>query len=79
MGIFQINEEGEIRGAINPSILAKTFIYEKKSFVFKDSKKNVIKFLNLCLQEIKTFYNKFYKLLEERTSLFEGIDTIKGQ
>lgn len=64
-GNFKV-ENGQITGNINPLLLSETFQYEEGEYVFKDTRRNVIEFLETSLNEIKHFTNNFYKILETK-------------
>jgi len=66
LGNFEINKNGEIKGNINPSILSQIVTYDEGVAVFKDSGKNVVEFLGLCLKEINEFYNVLYAIVVKR-------------
>lgn len=63
-GNFTI-KNAKIYGDINQVLLGKVLKWDNGSFVFTDTKLNVVDFLRLCLKEIKDFYLSLYKRLEE--------------
>ncbi|GGF24323.1 hypothetical protein GCM10010954_24000 [Halobacillus andaensis] len=65
MGDFKITTDGEIIGKINLQLLKETVIIENGFLIFKDSGKKVLPFLELCKEEVKSFYIELYKLLND--------------
>jgi hypothetical protein len=65
LGNFSINN-GEIHGNINSRILSEIVKYEEGEYVFNNNKRNVIEFLQLCLDEIIQFTDDLYKILESK-------------
>lgn len=63
-GNFTIRN-AKIEGNINQVLLGEVLKWDNGSFVFTDTKWNVVDFLRLCLKEIKDFYLSLYKRLEE--------------
>ncbi|MFS8606332.1 hypothetical protein LRO89_27580 [Priestia megaterium] len=64
-GNFSIRN-GKIEGNINPALLNQVFNYEEGHFVFKDTKKDVLIFLRLVLDEITNFVNDIYDTLRTK-------------
>jgi len=64
-GDFTVRK-GQIIGNINPALLSETFQYQEGEYVFKDTKRNVLEFLETSLNEIKDFTNNLYKILETK-------------
>ncbi|MEH7131025.1 hypothetical protein V7103_22810 [Neobacillus drentensis] len=62
-GNFKI-KNANIEGDINPLLLRDAIKWESGTYVFKDTNKAIISFLNFCLEEVNKFSILLYKELE---------------